>query len=56
MPLFIFKIHLELNWTKNCVISAVGDNNNITTFKVKSKKSYFPILTLSTKGNVNLTK
>ena len=35
-----------------------GDNvnNRETTFKITSTKLYFPIVTLSTKGNVNLTK
>ena len=27
-----------------------------TTFKITNTKLYFPIVTLSTKGNVNLTK
>ena len=36
---------------------AGGDNaNRETTFKITSIKLYFPIVTLSTKDNVNLTK
>ena len=53
MPLINCKIHLELNWTKNCVVSNIDDE---TTFKITSTKLYVPIATLSTKGNVNLTK
>ena len=56
MPLINCKIHLELNWTKNCVMSTVGDNDNKTTFQITSTKLYVPIVTLSTKDNVNLTK
>ena len=57
------KIHLELNWTKNCVMYghdtyADGDNanNRETTFKITNTKLYVPIVTLSTKDNVILTK
>ena len=57
------KIHLELNWNNNCVIYgadayAGGDNanNRETTFKIASTKLYVPIVTLSKKDNVNLTK
>ena len=53
MPLINRKIHLVLNRTKNCVISSIA---GATTFKIKSKKLYVPVVTLSTKYNVNLTK
>ena len=56
MQIINCKIHLELNWTKNCVMSTVGDNDNKTTFQITSKKLYVPTVTLSTKDNVNLTK
>ena len=56
MPLINCKIHLELNWTKNCVMSTVGDNDNKTTFQITSTKLHVPIAILSTKDNVNLTK
>ena len=52
MPLINCKIHLELNWRNNCVISIIGN----TTFQITSTKLYVPIVILSTKGNVNLTK
>ena len=46
-----------MNWTKNCLIStAPDDNNRKTTFQITSTKLYVPIVTLSTKDNVNLTK
>ena len=53
MSLNYCKIHLELNWTKNCVISNTSED---ITFKITSTKLYVPIVTLSTKDNVNLTK
>ena len=63
MPLINCKIDLELNWNNNCVMYdadtyAGGDNtiNRETTFQITSTKLYVPILTLSTKDNVNLTK
>ena len=52
IPLINFKIHLELNWTKECVISTIADS----TFKIKNTKLYVPIVTLLAKGNVKLWK
>ena len=63
MLLINFKIHLELNWNNDCVMYgadtyAGGDNANDreTTFQITSTKLYVPVVTLSTKDNVNLTK
>ena len=63
MPLNNCKIHLELNWNNDCVMYgadtyAGGDNANEreTTFQITSTKLYVPVVTLSTKDNVNLTK
>ena len=53
MPLINSKIHLELNWTKDCIMSNIDGN---TTFQITSTKLYPPIVHLSTKDNVNLTK
>ena len=53
MPLINCKIHLELNWTKNCIMSNIA---GATRFRIKSTKLYVPLVTLSTKDNVNLTK
>ena len=49
MPLISCKIHLELNWSKDCVMSTIAD----TTFKTML---YVPIVTLSSKDNVKLVK
>ena len=60
MPLINCKIHLELNSNNNCEMHgadtyAGGDstNNRETTFKITNTKLYVPIVTLSTKANVN---
>ena len=53
MPLINCKIHLEFSWTNICVMSGIAGD---TTFKITSTKLYVPIVTLSTKDNVNLTK
>ena len=55
MPLINSKIHLELNSTKNCVMSS-SSIAGATTFEIASTKLYVPIVTLSTKDNVNLKK
>ena len=52
MPLINCKIHLELNWSKDCVMSTIAD----TTFKITSTKLYIPIVTLSSKDNLKLVK
>ena len=52
MPLINCKIHLELNWSKDCVMSTIAD----TTFKITNTKLYVPIVTLSSKENVKLVK
>ena len=60
MPLINSKIHLELNWNNNCVMygadANADGNDRETTLKMTSTKLYVPIVTLSTKHNVNLTK
>ena len=63
MPLINCKIHLELNWNNNCAMYGAntyiaGDNinNRETIFQITSTKLYVPIVTLSTKDNVDLTK
>ena len=52
MPLINYKIDLELNWGKDCVIWTIAN----TTFKIASIKLYIPIVTLSNKDNVKLVK
>ena len=46
MPLSNCKIHLELNWTEDCILYNDGDS---AKFKITD-------VTSSTKDNVNLTK
>ena len=53
MSLINCKIHLELNWTEDCILSSVGD---CAKFKTTDAKLHAPIVTLSTKDNVNLAK
>ena len=53
MPLINCKIHLELSWTKNSVMSNVA---TATAFQITSTNLYVPIVTLSTRDNVNLKK
>ena len=53
MPLINCKIHLELNWIEDCILSSAG---NSAKFKITDAKLHVPIVTLSTKDNVNLTK
>ena len=52
MPLINCKIHVELNWSKDCVMSTIAD----TTFKITNTKLYVPIVTLSSKDNAKLVK
>ena len=52
MPLINCKIHLELNWSKDCVMSTIAD----ATLKITYTKLYSPIVTLSRKDNAKLVK
>ena len=53
MPLINCKIHLELNWTKDCIMSNIA---RATTFKIKNTKLYVPVVTLSTKTQCKFDK
>ena len=53
MPLFNYKIHLELNWIEDCIPSSAAGS---AKFKIVDAKLNVPIVTLSNKGNVNLTR
>ena len=53
IPLINCKIHLESNWTKDCVMSNIDGE---TAFKITNTKLYVPIVTFSTTDNVKLTK
>ena len=52
MPLINCNIHVELNWSKDCVMSSIANR----TFKITNTKLYVPIITLSSKDNVKLVK
>ena len=52
MPLINCKIHLELNWSKDCVMSTII----ATIFKITNTKLYVSIVTLSSKDNAKLVK
>ena len=52
MPLIDCKIHLELNWRNDCVMSTTEE----TTFKTTNTKLYVPIVTFSSKDNATLVK
>ena len=53
MSLINCKVHLELNWIEYCISSSDWD---FAKFKKTDAKLHVPIVTLSTKDNVNLTK
>ena len=53
MPLINLKIDLELNWIKNCILSSASES---AKFKITDDKLHVPIVTLSAKDEVNLTK
>ena len=53
MLLINCKIHLELNWSKNCIMFNVV---RVTEFEITNTKLYVPIFTLSSKDKVKLVK
>ena len=52
MLLINCKIHLKLDWSKDCVISIIA----ATTFKITNTKLYVLVIILSSKDNVKLIK
>ena len=52
MPLINCKIELSLKWIENCMLTTA----NTATFKITDAKLYVPIATLSSEGNVKLSK
>ena len=57
MPLVNCKIDLELTWHKDCMISSVNAAaGQVVSFMITNTKLYIPVVTLSTKDNINLTK
>ena len=53
MPLICCKVHLALNSIEDFILSSDGDSAN---FEIADDKLDVPIVSLSTKDNVNLTK
>ena len=53
MSLINCKVHLELNWIEHRILSSAGD---AAKFEIRDAKLRVPIVTLSTKDSVNLTK
>ena len=53
MPLINFKVHLELDWNEDCILSS---NGNSAKFEITDGKLNIPVVTLSTRDSVNLTK
>ena len=63
MPLINCKVESKLKWTKYCVLSATGNNNEIAnaananrTFTIKDTKLYVPVVILSARDNQKLSK
>ena len=61
MALINFKVEIKLKWTKYCVLTAAGaDNNDANSnniiFTIKNTKLYVPVVTLSAKDNQKLSK
>ena len=54
MPLINCKIHLELSWNKNCLLSSADANN--LSFKITKTQLYVPIVTLLKDDNEKLIK
>ena len=53
MPLINYKIHLELNWIEDCILSNDGDSEKS---KLTDARLHVPIVTLSIKDNENSSK
>ena len=56
LPLINTKLHLELSWIKNCIMSTVGNNadSDINTFQITKTELYVPAVTLNTNDNKTL--
>ena len=53
MPLINYRVRLKLNWIEDCILSSSG---NSVKFEITDAKLHVPLVTLSTKDSVNLTK
>ena len=50
-------MHVELSWTKNCILSEVraNTNNSANTFQITKTELYVPVVTLNTNDNKKLS-
>ena len=53
LPLINTKFYIQLNYTKNSVIST-GGNDDVSTFKITKIELYVPVVTLKTENNNKL--
>ena len=53
LPFSNCKVNFEVNWIESCILSSDG---NAAKFGITDAKLHVPIVTLSTKDSVNLTK
>ena len=53
MTLINCKVQLELNWIEDGILPSAGDS---AKFEITDAKFHVPVVTLSTKDSVNLTK
>ena len=53
IPLINCRVELSLTWNKNCILTSLAGNS---TFTITDAKLYVPVVTLSIKDNVRLTK
>ena len=60
MPLINTKLHTALSWTKNCIMSEVGNDNdndaNANTFQLIKTELCIPAVTLNTSDNKKLSE
>ena len=64
MSLINCKVKLKLKWTKYCVLSVAGNENNINEdakanniiFAINDTKLYVPVVTLSARDNQKLSR
>ena len=58
MQLINCKVELTLKWTKYCVLSVAGNDNNANNIisTIKHTQLYVPVVTLSTGDNQKLSK
>ena len=54
MSLFKCEIHLDLNWSKKCVIVDTAVAGRCPKFSITDTKSYGPLVNLSTQDNTKL--